>query len=116
MSTNKKTERWANQKAEKAVAELNEPVKPQPIWVQAFMIMLLHERAILKQQLSGKPHPPQITLSLDDLRRFEALESGNTTTMIYDNVNRAVTIAAPEVIMPDMPKVVIQDKTIITGD
>ena len=79
---------------------------PKPCWVEAFMIMLLHERAILKQKLTGKPHSPEITLNLSELRRFEELKGGNKTKFTFDSVAETVTLTAPEAIMPEESKIV----------
>ena len=80
--------------------------KPKPEWVQAFLIVLLHEVAILKQQLTGKPHTPEITLTLDDLKRFEALKGGNKTSLTFDKVAETVTLTAPKVKLPEVPKII----------
>ena len=87
--------------------------EPKPRWVQAFMIMLLYERATLKTKLSGEPHPPQITISLADLKRFEELKGDNQTLFSYDKVAETVTITAPEAVLPKGPKI-IHNEGIVT--
>lgn len=96
--------------AKKAIKNL-----PKPCWVQAFMIMLLHERAILKQQITGKAHVPKITLTLATLKRFEALTSGNETALVFDDVAETVTLTAPEATLPEKPKV-IHNKGIVESN
>ncbi|MCK5609118.1 hypothetical protein KAR91_45005 [Candidatus Pacearchaeota archaeon] len=90
-------------------------VKPKPCWVQAYMIMLLHENAMLRQKITGKPQVAQITISLADLKRFEALEGDNKTILTFDKVKQAVTITAPEMILPEKPNLTLpKKKKIIT--
>ena len=73
---------------------------PKPCWVEAFMILLLHKNAVLKQKVSGKPEIAQIEVSLADLKRFEVLEGDNKTKLTFDKVKGTVTITAPEAVMP----------------
>lgn len=87
--------------AKKAIKNL-----PKPCWVQAFLIMLLYERAILKQQLTSKPHPPELTLTLAALKRFEALKCDNETALTFDEVAETVTITAPKAKLPEGPKII----------
>ena len=88
-------------------------LNPKPCWVQAYMIFLLHENAILRQKLTGKPQVAQISISLDSLKRFEELKGDNKTILSFDKVAETVTITAPEMVMPDKPKLVIPNKKII---
>ena len=80
--------------------------KPDPCWAQAFMIKLLYENAMLKQQVSGEPCLPQIKLSLKQLRQFEALKSDNQTKLTFDKVAETVTITAPEAVMPEKSRII----------
>jgi len=75
---------------------------PSPKWVQAFLIMLLHKNG------------GSLTMSFDDLARFEALEGDNQTSLSYDDVKRTVTVTAPEMIMPDK-KIIVPDKRVISN-
>lgn len=88
--------------AEAVAEEMTKMPEPKPCWVQAFMLIMLHK-------LGGSQ-----TISLADLRRFEELDIDNQSVMNYDPVKKTVTITAPEMIMPDKPKLVVPDKTIIT--
>lgn len=88
-------------------------LQPKPSWVQAYMIFLLHENAILRQKITGKPQVAQISISLASLKRFEELKGDNKTTLTYDNVKETVTITAPEAILPEEPKI-IANKGIVT--
>ena len=88
--------------------------EPKPCWVQAFMIKLLYTNAVLRQRISGKPEPAQMSLTLSELEKFEALGEDNQTVMNYDPDTKTVIIQAPEMIMPEKPKLVLSDKTIIT--
>lgn len=71
-----------------------ERISPQPCWVQAFMIKMLHK-------LGGTE-----TLTVADLKRFEALESDNKTLFDFNEKTGTVTITAPEMIIPDKPKII----------
>ena len=72
---------------------------PKPCWAQAFMIILLHKTG------------GNLTVSLADLKRFEALEGDNQTKLTFDKVAETVTITAPEMIMPK----IVHNKGIITN-
>ena len=68
--------------------------KPEPCLVQAFMILLLHKNG------------GSLTVSLADLRRFEALGSDNKTKLTFDKVKETVTITAPEAVMPEKSQII----------
>lgn len=91
----------------RAKARKRREVKPKPCWVQAYMIFLLHENAILRQKLTGKPQVAQISISLASLKRFEELKGDNKTILSFDKVKETVTITAPEAILPDEPKIIV---------
>ncbi len=88
-------------------------LQPKPCWVQAYMIFLLHENAMLKQKLTGKPQVAQISMPLASLKRFEELKGDNKTILTYDVVAETVTITAPEAILPEEPKIIV-NKGIVT--
>ena len=97
MSTDKQNKKQGDSKAEEIAKEVEQAcqsIKPQPCWVQAFLIYLLHK------------HGGKLTLSLADLRRFEALKHEHQTSMSYDEVNKTVTITAPEMTEPDKPRII----------
>ena len=81
-------------------------LQPKPCWVQAYMIFLLHENAILRQKLTGKPQVAQISIPLASLKRFEELKGDNKTILTYDKFKETVTITAPEAILPEEPKII----------
>jgi hypothetical protein len=91
-----------NKRRLKSTREAARPT-PNAKWVQAFMIMLLHK-------VGGK-----LTLSFDDLKRFEGLAGDNMTSLDFDDVARTVTIRAPEYKLPDKKKIITPNKKIIVN-
>lgn len=85
--------------------------------VQAFLILLLSKVAMLEQKIYKRPMPAQITVKMDDLRRFRVIHSNDKTEaethLSYDAENDTVTLRGPDVQLPEQiytgPK-----KTIIT--
>lgn len=68
--------------------------EPKPCWVQAFIIYLLHKNG------------GSMTLPLKSLKKFEAMKGDNKTIMDFDEVAETVTITAPEMILPNGPKII----------
>ena len=85
-----------NKRRLKSTREAARPT-PKPEWVQAFMIMLLHK-------VGGS-----LTLSFDDLARFEALQANKQTSLDFDDVARTVTVRAPEYKLPEKKKVIVNE-------
>lgn len=88
----KKKQRQADHAAEKASRMIE--FKPDPCWVQAFLIMLLHKNG-------GSE-----TLSVEALQKFQALKGDNKTILNFDVVAQTVTITAPEMVLPDEPLII----------
>lgn len=63
-------------------------IKPQPEWVEAFLILLLHKTG------------GTLTVSLKSLENFGKLKKHNKTLMSYDPDNKLITIRAPKVELP----------------
>jgi len=97
-----KTERKRDKR--RRVDDANQAARPEPKpeWVSAFMIAALHK-------LGGK-----LTLSFDDLKRFEEMTCNKQTSLDYDDINRTVTIQAPEYKVPEK-SVIIHEKGIVTN-
>ena len=66
------------------------------------MILLLHKTG------------GQLTVSLADLGRFEALKSNNKTLISYDPDNKTIAIRAPEMKLPEC--LVLPKSKILTLD
>ncbi len=95
----------------KNAAKKKQP-KPQPCWVEAFMILLLHKNAMLQEKLDGKPGAnAQLRVTLADLEKFEQLKGNNQTLMSFDPETQTVTITAPEMVLPEKiatPKIITE--------
>ena len=110
-----------NRDKKRRVDDANQAARPvpKPEWANAFMIMALYRIACLEAIVHGGMNsapdgPGKLTMSFDDLKRFEALEGDNKTSLKYDDIKRTVTITAPEMIMPDK-KILVPDKRVISN-
>ena len=97
----KKKQRQADHAAEQA-GRMTE-CKPDPCWVQAFLIKMLHRQG-------GSE-----TISVAGLKRFEALKGDNQTILDFDAVKQTVTIIAPEYVVPEKSNLTLPNKKIITN-
>ena len=73
--------------------------------VQAMLILLLSKVAILEQEKYNRPMPAQLTVSMDDLRKFRQLHAeskvDNETQLSYDPDSDTVTLRGPDVKLPE---------------
>lgn len=91
---------------------------PKPCWAEAFMILLL--RRGCKCLDCPNREPPlsmdaTLTVTVEDLKKFEQLKSNNRTSISFDPENQTITLKAPEIKLPEK-NIVVPKRTVIGGN